>query len=96
MTPIKFKMPTESEIGQTVTTAIDDESWYEYGETYEARKWANEKTQDGSMWVWIPRYAYKITAQTIDVVFLIGNTDEYYKADGSKGKAQRMKAGIKN
>lgn len=48
------------------------------------------------MWVWIPRYAYKITAQTIDVVFLIGNTDEYYKADGSKGKAQRMKAGIKN
>lgn len=44
MTPIKFKMPTESEIGQTVTTVIDDESWYEYGETYEARKWENEKT----------------------------------------------------
>ena len=25
-------------------------------------KWANAITQDGSMWVWIPRYAYKITS----------------------------------
>ena len=24
-------------------------------------KWANAMTKDGSMWVWIPRYAYKIT-----------------------------------
>ncbi len=24
-------------------------------------KWANAVTKDGSMWVWIPRYAYKIT-----------------------------------
>ena len=25
-------------------------------------KWANAVTSDGSMWVWIPRYAYKITS----------------------------------
>ena len=25
-------------------------------------KWANAMTKDGSMWVWIPRYAYRITS----------------------------------
>ena len=40
-------------------------------------KWANAMTSDGSMWVWIPRYAYKITegyhtnqAGTIEVAFV--------------------------
>ncbi len=92
MTPIKFEMPTDSKKGEAVVTDANDDSWYEYGETYETRKWANAKTQDGSMWVWIPRFAYKITGQTIDVVFLIGNTDEYYKADGTTGTAKRMKS----
>ena len=23
------------------------------------KKWANAITEDGSMWVWIPRYAYQ-------------------------------------
>ena len=32
------------------------------GETESTRKWANAKTSDGSMWVWIPRYAYSITS----------------------------------
>jgi hypothetical protein len=50
------------------------------------------------MWVWIPRFAYKITytdasdkskGGTIDVVFLIGTTDNYYKADGTIGTAGR-------
>lgn len=43
-------------------------------------KWANAITADGSMWVWIPRYAYKITegyhtnqAGTIEVAFLDTN-----------------------
>ena len=31
------------------------------GESQEGNKWANAITSDGSMWVWIPRYAYKIT-----------------------------------
>ena len=26
----------------------------------EEKKWANAKTQDGSMWVWIPRFAYRV------------------------------------
>ena len=43
-------------------------------------KWANAITQDGSMWVWIPRYAYKITSGyhnseegTIEVIFIDTN-----------------------
>ena len=43
-------------------------------------KWANAITSDGSMWVWIPRYAYKITegyhtnqAGTIEVAFIDTN-----------------------
>ena len=91
MTPIKFEMPTDTEMGTTVTTTTSDTNWYEYGTTYETRKWANAQTKDGSMWVWIPRFAYKITGQTIDVKFLIGTTDNYYKDDGSIGTAQRQK-----
>ena len=30
--------------------------------TDETNLWANAMTSDGSMWVWIPRYAYKITS----------------------------------
>ena len=67
MIPIKFEMPTESKKGNSVDTTKADKEWYEYGETYETRKWANARTQDGSMWVWIPRFAYKITGQTIEV-----------------------------
>ncbi len=47
------------------------------GEEQSGNKWANAITADGSMWVWIPRYAYKITegyhsntAGTIEIAFL--------------------------
>ena len=46
-------------------------------------KWANAMTEDGSLWVWIPRYAYKIKsgyhtsiAGEIDIVFLVGATNK--------------------
>ena len=43
--------------GKEVTVTADNQhNWYDY----ENQKWANAKTQDGSYWVWIPRYAYKI------------------------------------
>lgn len=29
-------------------------------------KWANAITSDGSMWVWIPRYAYKIKYKSVN------------------------------
>lgn len=87
MTPIKFTEPTESAEGEIVTTTADDQSWYDYN----SKKWANVKTIDGSMWVWIPRFAYKIdkTNQKFDIVFLQGTTDEYQK-NGETKKAQRQ------
>ena len=76
MSPIKFTEATETSEGKTVTTNATDESWYNYTD----KKWANARTQDGSMWVWIPRFAYKLNSgtQTTDVVFLIGTENKYY------------------
>ena len=33
-----------------------------YNTLIRGSRWANAMTKDGSMWVWIPRYAYKITS----------------------------------
>ncbi len=64
MTPITFdKDGKEKEIKDT------NSNWYSYvdqGEyKHDGRKshWANAKTADGSQWVWIPRYAYKIVKE---------------------------------
>ena len=68
-------------------------------------KWANARvTIDGvdSYFVWIPRYAYKITYNNpenkseggkIDVKFLIGTSDNYYDENGELKKAQRAVTG---
>ena len=53
MTPIKY-----DESGNQVVTTADDEDWYNYGS--ETKRWANAKLKDGSVYVWIPRYAYYI------------------------------------
>lgn len=60
MTPIKWEGTTE------VETTEDDEEWYEYvagiGTDDNLRsKWANVKDENGNYFVWIPRYAYRIT-----------------------------------
>ncbi len=66
------------------TPKIENDDWYSYNG--KNNNWANAITKDGSMWVWIPRFAYKITYNdesnkskggTIDVVFLqdISNKD---------------------
>ena len=55
----------------------------EDAESQTGSKWANAITQDGSMWVWIPRYAYRITSGyhtadtvgTIDVAFIDTNNN---------------------
>ncbi|MCI8761004.1 MAG: formylglycine-generating enzyme family protein, partial [Clostridia bacterium] len=75
-------------------TGDTGENWYQYvagdNETdTRTSKWANAKTKDGSYWVWIPRYEYKIlsgegtsTAGKIDVKFIPTTqttADEGYK-----------------
>jgi hypothetical protein len=97
MTAIKFNSPIVATASKTsldsiiVTTTSGDANWYDYSNG----EWANAKTKDGSMWVWIPRFAYIVNSstKTFDVVFLIGTTDYYYKEDGTLGKAQRATAG---
>ena len=73
MTPIKWNGSS------WVNTTGSDKDWYDYT----SKKWANAKTSDGSMWVWIPRYAYSITsgyhsssAGNIEVEFMKGLTNE--------------------
>ena len=73
MTPIKWNGSS------WVNTTGSDKDWYDYT----GKKWANAKTSDGSMWVWIPRYAYSITSGyhssstgNIDVEFMKGLTNE--------------------
>ncbi|MFR8144342.1 MAG: hypothetical protein ACLU84_04620 [Clostridia bacterium] len=87
MTPIKFKDPTTSEKGKVDKTNSGDTSWYDYN----SKKWANAQTEDGSMWVWIPRYAYKVneTDKKFDIKFLIGTTDNYYDENGQIQTAKR-------
>ena len=94
MTPIKFTMPTDSKMGEIIETTADDADWYSYGVKAEEKKWANAKTQDGSMWVWIPRFAYRVDKdkQVIDVVFLQGTTDNYFDENGELQTAKRQKA----
>ena len=75
MTPIKWNGSS------WVNTTGSDKDWYDYT----GKKWANAKTSDGSMWVWIPRYAYSITsgyhsssAGTIEIKFLKESSNVAY------------------
>ena len=89
MKAIKFTEPTDSTEGKDEKVSDSSKNdWYNYSE----KKWANAQTEDGSMWVWIPRYAYKINKsnQTFDVVFLVGTTDNYYDKDGKLQTAKRQ------
>ena len=93
MTEISFKLPDEgtNEKGEVIKKGkegFDEDNWYDY----KTSKWANTMTEDGSMWVWIPRFAYKIEGQTIDVKFLVGTTDQYYDDEGNLQTAQRAKS----
>ena len=60
-------------------TESNKNNWY----NYDQQKWANAKTEDGSYWVWIPRYAYKIesgcytnTSGEISIKFLQGTSNK--------------------
>ncbi len=87
MTPIKFVDPTNSEKGRAEKTESSNTDWYDYN----SKKWANSQTEDGSMWVWIPRYAYRVneTDKKFDIKFLIGTTDNYYDENGRIQTAKR-------
>ena len=97
MTKVMFNLPEGENQGTVIKegeSGFDNNNWYDYKE----QKWANTVTKDGSMWVWIPRYAYKIEYEnpnnkseggTIHIKFLVGTTDNYYDDDGNLQKAER-------
>lgn len=74
MTPIKWNGSA------WIETTSSDSEWYDYTN----KEWANAITEDGSMWVWIPRYIYKIStnwhttsAGTIEVQFTQDTNDNW-------------------
>ena len=82
LTPIKWNGSS------WVETTADDDSWYNYSTS--SKQWANARTSDGSMWVWIPRYAYQISSGyhtnsssggTINIKFMQGTSNT--AADGT-------------
>ena len=100
MTEVSFILPNGESKGEVVKKGeegFDENNWYDY----ETSKWANTVTEDGSYWVWIPRYAYKIEYNnpsdksqggTISVKFLMGTTDQYYDDEGNIQTAKRAKS----
>ncbi len=90
MTPVKFNEATTSKKRRNNKNKKGDKDWY----SYKDKRWANAETKDGSLWVWIPRFAYKINSdtQTTDVVFFLkGTTDEYCDENGNIQIAKRCK-----
>ena len=97
MHEVMFKLPEGNNKGEVIEkgqTGFDENNWYDYQKS----QWANARTEDGSYWVWIPRYAYKITYKnpsnkseggSIDVKFLVGTTDQYYDGNGQLQTAKR-------
>lgn len=90
MTPVIYNEGKE-EVIEADELEIKNCSWYDYiaqesnTENGGTSKWANAKTKDGSIWVWVPRYAYKITYNNeedksaggkIDVIFLKGTSNK--------------------
>ncbi len=104
MKAIKF---AEDGSGKSEETTTDDPAWYAYKESKQefgtdntTSRWANAETEDGSQWVWIPRYAYKIVKEPeytgsgssqkttaggeIDIIFLKGTSNKYEDENGDE------------
>ncbi len=86
-TPIYSKIDSSGNPSSngSVNPNFKEENWYEYLAGYnlvdgKTSRWANAVTDDGSYWVWIPRFKYKVlnkpgvngtySAGTVDVKFI--------------------------
>lgn len=70
-TDTSFEIPNSGGLYNTTlyNYNINEEAYLSGIDTYSAEwaqklRWANAKTSDGSYWVWIPRYAYKLIYYT--------------------------------
>ena len=92
MTRIMYEEPSGNNNGKIVKDGESgwSDNWYDYPN----QKWANVMTKDGSMWVWIPRYAYKINAdKSMEIKFLVGKTDKWYNTQ--TGQKESLPEGYK-
>ncbi|HCC07469.1 MAG TPA: hypothetical protein DEP72_04855 [Clostridiales bacterium] len=86
MTPVIFDT---SDFRNATAQEISDASWYSYRDDLDQdvtdrvanEKWANVKLADGSMFVWIPRYTYKISGDSTTT----DNTDDKIEIKYSRG-----------
>ena len=71
-----------------LSTINNDKKWYDYGN----KVWANIKTNANGLeawWVWIPRYAYKLTASSTnfsEIIFVGTDNKPINKSAYSKGE----------
>jgi len=82
MTPKKWN----GSIWETVASPDTDTTWYNYTNS----QWANAQTADGSMWVWIPRYVYKISSLWHSSSLVGGNINIQF----SKGTNDNWNSGV--
>ena len=107
MTPVMYIEGTE----EVVEIDQENKLWYDYIEQANdtenggSSKWANAKTNDGSLWVWIPRYAYKITYNNnedksaggkIDIIFLKGTSNKDKNGEDVTKKGYIVHPAFKN
>ncbi len=90
-----------SEDGTVLEADTSKNNWYHYDG--QNNQWANAKTKDGSMFVWIPRFAYKINYAnannksqegTIDIVFLKDATNLDFKGNDVTSESYVNKNGV--
>lgn len=85
MMPVRMYFNEDATISSNPVKDIYDENWYDYSKT--SPNWANIKMNNGTYYVWIPRFAYKVEdfyrgtslanvpSSAIKIVFLKGTTD---------------------
>ena len=103
-TDTSFEIPNS---GGLYNTTLYNYSMGDGVEDTKQTKWANAKTSDGSYWVWIPRYAYKLIYYTssnrtiesstktaygdVDILFMHGTSNTQYR--NASGEAADLPEG---
>ncbi|MEG2348428.1 MAG: hypothetical protein RSB67_02125 [Clostridia bacterium] len=59
MIPVEYNIST-NKWDEVPQNRIGSGDWYNYSLVQGSKMWANARTPDGSYWVWIPRFEYKI------------------------------------
>ena len=79
MTAVKFDENSKTWV--EALNPAEDTSWYDYSD--QVNQWANAKTKNGSYFVWIPRYAYRITYYESEESYKNGESPTgYYDGEG--------------